>query len=136
MLINIGSSKLLQAGIAGIKNIINPIRLAIVPLFINIFFTVSLISSRPRAIMPSPIIQSRTLNPTIKNELTKAPIKTAYGYHIIMRLPLSEKELTAAKNYWMSILAQNAAQEEINKIIKNAKVEHTTDYENYIKTIK
>ena len=71
-----------------------------------------------------------------ENELTKAPIKTDYGYHIIMRLPLSEKELTAAKNYWMSILAQNAAQEEINAIIKNAKVEHTTDYENYIKTIK
>ena len=71
-----------------------------------------------------------------ENELTKAPIKTDYGYHIIMRLPLSEKELTAAKNYRMSILAQNAAQEEINTIIKNAKVEHTTDYENYIKTIK
>lgn len=71
-----------------------------------------------------------------ENELTKEPVKTDYGYHIIMRLPLSEKELAAAKNYWMSILAQNAAQEEINKIIENAKVEHTPDYENYIKTIK
>ncbi len=71
-----------------------------------------------------------------ENELTKAPVKTDYGYHIIMRLPLSEKELNNAKAYFNSLLAQNAAQEEINKIIENAKVEHTTDYENYIKTIK
>lgn len=71
-----------------------------------------------------------------ENELTKAPVKTDFGYHIILRMPLSEKELSEAKNYWMSLLAQNAAQEEINKIIESAKVEHTTDYENYIKTIK
>ncbi len=71
-----------------------------------------------------------------ENELTKTPVKTDYGYHIIMRLPLSEQELNNAKAYWNSMLAQNAAQEEINKIIENAKVEHTTDYENYIKTIK
>lgn len=71
-----------------------------------------------------------------ENELTKAPVKTDFGYHIILRMPLSEKELSEAKNYWLGLLAQNAAQEEINKIIESAKVEHTTDYENYIKTIK
>ena len=71
-----------------------------------------------------------------ENELTKTPVKTDYGYHIIMRLPLSEKEVDNAKAYFNNLLAQNAAQEEINEIIKNAKVEHTTDYENYIKTIK
>ncbi len=71
-----------------------------------------------------------------ENELTKAPVKTDYGYHIIMRMPLNEKELDNAMAYFKSLLAQNAAQEELNKIIENAKVEHTTDYENYIKTIK
>lgn len=71
-----------------------------------------------------------------ENEYTKAPVKTDFGYHIILRMPLSEKELSEAKNYWMSLLAQNAAQEEINKIIESSKVEHTTDYETYIKTIK
>ena len=71
-----------------------------------------------------------------ENELTKAPVKTDYGYHIIMRLPLSEMELGNAIAYFKNIQAQNAAQAEIDKIVENAKVEHTTDYENYIKTIK
>ena len=71
-----------------------------------------------------------------ENGLTNTPVKTDYGYHIVMRLPLNEKEVDSAMAYFKNLLAQNAAQEEINKIINNAKVEHTTDYQNYIKTIK
>ena len=71
-LINDGRTNSLQAGIAGIRKIINPIRLAIVPLLMNIFLGVSFISSRPLAIIPKPIIHRRMLNPTIKKELTKA----------------------------------------------------------------
>lgn len=71
-----------------------------------------------------------------ENEFTKAPVKTDYGYHIIMRLPLSEKVLADAKSYLQGQQALTDAQNEINSIIEKADVKYTSDYENYIKTIK
>ena len=71
-----------------------------------------------------------------ENELTKAPVKTDFGYHIIIRLPLDEELLTQARVSWIEYLASLATQNTVNEIINSAKVEYTPEYEKYITTIR
>ena len=70
------------------------------------------------------------------NTFTKEPVKTDFGYHIIMRIPVSEEVLAEIKTTWIEQMAQSDSKSAITQIVNSAKVEYTPDYENYIKTIK
>ena len=71
-----------------------------------------------------------------ENTYTKEAVKSDYGYHIIYRCKLSENALGEAINYYKAQMASDAANEQLTAIINSAVVTNTSNYENYIRTIK
>ena len=71
-----------------------------------------------------------------ENSYTQTPVKSAYGYHVIMRLPLDTDWLNANKGTVLSTLAANDTNAVINEIISQSKVSFTSDYDTYFSTIK
>lgn len=71
-----------------------------------------------------------------ENKFTQKPVKSAYGYHVILRLPLDTDWLIGNKGTVLSNLAANDTNAVINEIVSNAKVTFSDEYENYFATIK
>ncbi len=71
-----------------------------------------------------------------ENQYTQTPVKSAYGYHVIMRLPLDKEWILSNKSTVLSSIALNDTTDVVNKIISESKVEPTEDYDTYYSTIK
>ncbi len=71
-----------------------------------------------------------------ENTYTKTPVKSAYGYHIIYRLPFNERYLKTAISEYKVAVAQNATTEFIEKLRNNASVTFSPEFETYVTTIK
>lgn len=71
-----------------------------------------------------------------ENSYTKTPVKSAYGYHIILRLPLDTVWIDGNKDTVLSTLAVNDTNAVLEKILSEAKVSFTSDYDTYFSTIK
>ncbi len=71
-----------------------------------------------------------------ENTYTKTPVKSTYGYHIIMRMPLDTDWLSANESTVIDTLAKNDTNKVIEEILSKAKIAYTSDYDNYISTIK
>ena len=63
------------------------------------------------------------------------PVKSSYGYHVIMRLPLKSTDLCSGEDGYPIALSALVAQEQFNtqfeQWVKNAKVEFVGKYKNY-----
>ena len=66
---------------------------------------------------------------------TKTPVKSDYGYHVIMRMPLDTAWIEGNKGTVISTLAANDTNAVINEIIAQTKVALTNDYNTYFSTI-
>ncbi len=71
-----------------------------------------------------------------ENTFTQSPVKTAYGYHVILRVPIDQSWIEANQSTIQSTLAENDTNTVLNEIIDNTKVVFTDEYSNYISTIK
>lgn len=71
-----------------------------------------------------------------ENTYTQTPVKSDYGYHVIMRMPLDTAWIEGNKGTVISTLAANDTNAVINEIIAQTKVALTNDYNTYFSTIK
>lgn len=71
-----------------------------------------------------------------KNSYTKTPVKSAYGYHIIYRYPLSSEWIDENKANFTQIAASSAYREKIDALLESTKISYTQNYQKYISTIE
>ena len=71
-----------------------------------------------------------------KNSYTKTPIKTAYGYHIIYRYPLSTQWINENSENFTQIAANGAYREMLDALLESTKISYTQNYQKYISTIE
>ena len=71
-----------------------------------------------------------------KNSYTKTPVKSAYGYHIIYRYPLSSEWIDENKANFTQIAASSSYREKIDALLESTKISYTQNYQKYISTIE
>ncbi len=71
-----------------------------------------------------------------ENTYTHSPVKSSYGYHIIMRLPLDTDWITANQSTVLQSLASMDTYDTITKIVAETKTSVSDEYSKYISTIK
>ena len=71
-----------------------------------------------------------------KNSYTKTPVKSAYGYHIIYRYPLSSEWIDENKANFTQIAASSSYREKIDALLEITKISYTQNYQKYISTIE
>ena len=71
-----------------------------------------------------------------ENKYTQTPVKSTYGYHVILRLPLDTEWLIANKGTVISNIAASDTNKVIEEILTQAKPSITDAYNEYFSTIK
>ncbi len=71
-----------------------------------------------------------------ENAYTKTPVKSAYGYHVILRLPITDSWIEANHRTISTALAGYETNKVINSITSSSKFALTSDYQSYVTTIK
>lgn len=71
-----------------------------------------------------------------KNSYTKTPVKSAYGYHIIYRYPLSSAWIDDNKASFTQIAASSSYREKLDALLESTKISYTQNYQKYISTIE
>lgn len=71
-----------------------------------------------------------------ENQLTQTPVKSTYGYHVILRLPLDTVWIEGNKSTVISNLAASETNSVLDKILSETKVNFTDNYHLYFSTIK
>ncbi len=67
---------------------------------------------------------------------TKTPVKTSYGYHVIYRLPIDNNWILSNRSSILTSLAESETNNVIENIAKSSKFTLTSEYSNYVNTIK
>ena len=71
-----------------------------------------------------------------ENQYTQTPVKSTYGYHVILRLPLDTVWIEGNKSTVISNLAASETNSVLDKILSETKVNFTDNYHLYFSTIK
>ena len=71
-----------------------------------------------------------------ENQYTQTPVKSTYGYHVILRLPLDTVWIEGNKSTVISNLATSETKSVLDKILTETKVNFTDNYHLYFSTIK
>ena len=71
-----------------------------------------------------------------ENKFTQTPVKSAYGYHVILRIPLDTVWINGNKGTIISTLASIDTDTVVNEIVSQAKVTVMNEYDEYFSTIK
>lgn len=71
-----------------------------------------------------------------ENTFTQTPVKSTYGYHVILRVPIEKSWIEANQPAIQSSLAEKETNAVINDIISKTKVVFTEEYNTYASTIK
>jgi len=71
-----------------------------------------------------------------ENSFTQTPVKTAYGYHIIYKYPISSQWVSENESSVKAALAFKKTNDTLKSLIDNAKLSYSANYEKYITTIE